>query len=211
MDEKKSTIIEKGFELFSLYGIRSVTMQDLGRELGMSKKTLYHYFNNKSDLVTEVMENTINNIMQELKEDPGNDINAVEEFFIHRRELLKKLSRQNTAIAFDLRKYYPDLFNKLKEIRREALYSAHKKNLEKGKKQGVYRRDVDTDFISRLMTGGHVFTFDPVYGIFSEEELLSPKFRNNLFQYHFRGICTEKGLKIFNDLMQQPDQNDNKI
>jgi len=205
MDEKKITIIKKGFELFKLYGIRSVTMEDLARELGVSKKTLYHCFDNKTHLVKEVMEHAANEIIQELEAEPEKDINAIEEFFFHKREVLKKLSRQNTAIAFDLSKYYPEVFNKLKETRRDALYKIHRKNLEKGKQEGLYRNNLDIDFISKLMTGGHVFTFDAVNGIFSEEELSSEKFRYNLFNYHFRGICSEKGLTIFKKLMNQSE------
>jgi AcrR family transcriptional regulator len=210
MDKKKLSIIEKGLELFNLYGIRSVTMEDLSREMGVSKKTLYHYFSNKSELVTEAMAYSARIIRTELEAEPDEEINAIKEFFFNKRAILKKLSRQNTAIAFDLRKYYPELFNMLKEMRRKLLYDIHKKNLDKGIKQDLYRETIDIDFISKLMTGGHSYTFDPIYGIFPEEELLSDKFRRNLFNYHFRGICSEKGMAVFNQLMQQtePIEND---
>jgi len=207
MEEKKLSILEKAFDLFKLYGIRSVTMKDLADEAGISKKTLYRYWSNKSELVNEAMEQTTKEIETKLETEPPDEMNAIEEFFFHRQEVLKQLSRQNTAIAFDLKKYYPDTFRKIKETRRKILYQAHQRNLNKGLKQGLYRADLDTDFISKLMTGGHIYTFDPVYGIFPEEELLSEKFRLNLFNYHFRGICTEKGLKIFKDLMHQSRSN----
>ncbi|MFW6043744.1 MAG: TetR/AcrR family transcriptional regulator [Marinilabiliaceae bacterium] len=207
MEEKKLSIIEKALELFRLYGIRSVTMKDLADESGISKKTLYRYWSNKNELVSEVMEQATDEIRQKLDKEPADEINAIEEFFFRRQEVLKQLSRQNTAIAFDLKKYYPDTFQKVKENRRKILYQAHKLNLNKGIKQGLYRADLDTDFISKLMTGGHVYTFDRLYGIFAEEELLSEEFRQNLFNYHFRGICTEKGLKIFKKLISQSGSN----
>ncbi|WP_462317425.1 TetR/AcrR family transcriptional regulator [Marinilabilia sp.] len=205
MEEKRISIIKKGLELFNLYGIRSVTMDELAQEMGVSKKTLYQYFNNKNDLVSEIMEFTANEIKTQLAKSPGANINAIEEFFFHRRELFKKLSRQNTAVVFDLRKYYPEVFKRLKEMRRKMLYNAYIKNFEKGIHQGLYRQDLDIDFLSRLMTGSHVFIFDPTYGIFSEEELISDKFRTNLFNYHFKGICTDKGYKIFNELMEKTE------
>lgn len=209
MEEKKLSITKKALSLFKFYGIRSVTMKDLADESGISKKTLYLYWSNKSELVNEVMEQATEEIKQKLEEEPEDDINAIEEFFFRRQEVLKQLSRQNTAIAFDLKKYFPDTFQNVKEARRKILYQAHEKNLKKGLKQGLYRADLDTDFISKLMTGGHIYTFDPVYGIFTEEDLLSDKFRLNLFNYHFRGICTDKGLKIFNDLMNQSESTPN--
>ena len=187
MDEKKLSIIKKGLQLFSLYGIRSVTMDDLAAGLSVSKKTLYQNFNNKSDLVAEVMDHVAQEIQDELESEPEEKMNAIEEFLVHRRDLFRKLSRQNTAIAY-LRKYYPDVFNRLKELRRKVLYEAYLKNLQKGINEGLYRKDLDIRFLSKLMTGGHVYTFDPVYGIFSEEELLSDKFRDRLLDYHFRGI-----------------------
>jgi AcrR family transcriptional regulator len=205
MDEKKLSIIKKGLELFSLYGIRSVTMDDLAREISVSKKTLYQFFNNKSELVKEVMEFTAQEILDQLESEPGDETNAIEEFFYHRRELFKKLSRQNTTVTFDLKKYYPDVFNKVKEIRRKVLSEVYIRNLKKGISQEVYRPDLDINFLASLMTGSHVFTFDPVYGIFEEEELLSDRFRNNLLNYHFRGICSEKGLGIFEKLMEQSE------
>lgn len=205
MDEKRISIIKKGLELFNLYGIRSVTMDELSQQMGVSKKTLYQFFHNKNDLVAEVMEFTANEIRTQLEKNPGEKINAIEEFFFHRKELFKKLSRQNTAVVFDLRKYYPEVFNRLKEMRRKMLYDAYIKNFEKGIHQGLYRQDLDIDFLSRLMTGSHVFIFDPTYGIFSEEELTSDKFRTNLFNYHFKGICTDKGYKVFKELMEKPE------
>ncbi len=209
MEEKKTLIIEKALELFKLYGIRSVTMKDLADESGISKKTLYRYWGNKNELVNEVMEQATEVIKKKLETEPEDEMNAIEEFFFYRQEVLQQLSRQNTAIAYDLKKYYPDTFLKIKETRREILYQAHKENLARGQKQGLYRPELDIDFISKLMTGGHIYTFDPVYGIFPEEELLSDKFRLNLFNYHFRGICTENGLKIFNELIN-PSESDNQ-
>ncbi|WP_158275652.1 TetR/AcrR family transcriptional regulator [Marinilabilia rubra] len=205
MEEKRISIIKKGLELFNLYGIRSVTMDELAKEMGVSKKTLYQHFNNKNDLVTEIMEHTSSEIKDQLETDPCEDVNAIEEFFFHRRELFKKLSRQNTNIVFDLRKYYPEVYSRLKEMRRQLLYDAYIKNFKKGIQQNLYRQDLDIDFLSRLMTGSHVFIFDPTYGIFSEEELISDKFRTSLFSYHFKGICTDKGYKIFEELMQKTE------
>ena len=178
-------------------------MDDLAREISVSKKTLYQYFNNKNELVSEIFEHTANEIREQLEKDPGENINAIEEFFFHRKELFKKLSRQNTSVVFDLRKYYPEVFNQLKEMRRTTLYDAYIRNFKKGIRQGLYRADLDINFLSRLMTGSHVFIFDPTYGIFSEEELISEAFRINLFNYHFYGICTDKGLKIFKKLMMK--------
>ena len=203
MEEKKQIIIEKTLELFSRYGIRSVSMDDIAGELGFSKKTLYQYFRDKQDLVLEAMRFSASGITNHFcifEQDPRN---AIESFLCHRKLLLEKLSKFNHTLVYDLRKYFPAIYNELKDLRIDQLYHAHLINLEQGMEEGLYRPDLDPKMIAKFMTVHHIYTFDPINGFFTDEEVFKNKFLEQFITYHFMGICTPKGLEFLDKLQKE--------
>jgi len=203
MEEKKRIIVDKTIELFSRYGIRSVSMDDIAGELGFSKKTLYQYFRDKQELVLEAMRFSASEVTNHFCVFEHDQRNAIESFLCHRKLLLEKLSKYNHTLVYDLRKYFPAIFNELKDLRIDQLYQAHLMNLKQGMNEGLYRADLNAEMIAKMMTAHHIYTFDPINGFFTDEEVFKSKFLEQFITYHFFGICTPKGLEILARLHEE--------
>ena len=100
-------------------------------------------------------------------------------------------------MLFDLRKYFPEVYQEFSIAKREFMYTSFLENLVRGKKEGIYRKDLDENILARL----NVFHNEKILetDIFSFEEIISSKFSNETFKYHLFGIVSEKGLKILKE------------
>ncbi len=197
MDEKTKFITEKVCQLFQTYGIKSITMDDIARELGFSKKTLYQYFNDKSDLVKAVVEMEFSKKDAEIEEAMKNQSNAIEAVFGYYRIQMGMLKDHKPSFMFDLRKYYKAVFEELRKRKHEKIIKTMLDNIKRGKKEGLYRNRINEDFISRL----HLVRIECIMdsGIFSMEDILSADFFTEFFKYHMYGIVSGKGRKFLND------------
>ena len=170
-------------------------MDDVAKHLCISKKTLYEYFTDKEDLVSQVvlMDNSNRNkFFQEIK---NRELNAIEELFEVYRMINTMFRDYNSSMEYDIHKYYPDLFSKVKDIRRKKMYETMYNNMNKGKREGLYRKDLNSKIIARL----HVFKVENMFDndIFTMEELVSFKVFNEVFVYHMQGIMSAKGRSFF--------------
>jgi TetR/AcrR family transcriptional regulator, cholesterol catabolism regulator len=195
MEEKVRHIIKQVSRLYQRYGIKSVTMDDVARHLCISKKTLYEHFSDKEDLVKQVLMLEYEQRGELFESVRSKELNAVEEMFEVYRLILDLYRDYNPSMEYDVRKYYPDLFNRIKEIRRKRMYTILYYNLNKGKKEGLYRRDMNSRIIARL----HVARSESMYEneLFTLEEITSMKVYHEMFLYHIYGILSPAGLKFF--------------
>lgn len=197
MNKEFENILIKVSALYRKYGIKSVTMDDVAHELGMSKKTLYQYVSDKTELVQMVVEHIRGCNFRAMKHKKGADLNAIEEL-IEVSQYVNSLMRDHSpSYEYDLRKYYPDIFSKLMSARRKLMYESMIANIRKGKKEGLYRSELDEKIISKL----HLLRIENMQSseIFAEEEKHSSKFFREIFVYHIHGLATDKGRKILRD------------
>jgi len=197
MDETRKEYIVRVNTLFKKYGIKSVTMDDVSRELGISKKTLYTFFRDKSDLVEQVLKLEFEEKSCSLKESMANKTNALEELFEYYKVQIKMLSSQKLNFLYDLKKYYPSLFEKFNFHKKELMFNRVKDNLKRGKDEGYYRKDLNEDIITRL----HIARIESLRtsDLFSMEEITSPTFFAEAFKYHVYAIASNKGRKIIDE------------
>jgi len=120
-----------------MYGIKSITMDDVSRELGMSKKTLYQFVTDKDDLVGKFIDNEIAIRQEEICKCFRTGLNAIDELFEISIFMNKIMRNQNPATEYDLKKYYPEHYQKIVKTRREGIYRYILTNLENGKKEGL--------------------------------------------------------------------------
>lgn len=207
MEDKKDFILSQVGKLYLRFGIRSVTMDDVARELGISKKTLYQYFKDKEDLVDQVVDSYfLNNPNFNLLEVEG--MNAIDRIMNVRSHMIKMFKLVQNNLEYDLKKSYPKVYNKIIKFKREKIYEDNLSVMEQGKKEGLFREDVDSDFAARLMVGRFLLTFNPDNGIFTDEEVRDIQLFDQIIDYHFHGICTEKGLEYFKQQLNNV-QNEN--
>jgi TetR/AcrR family transcriptional regulator, cholesterol catabolism regulator len=201
MNEEMKNILEKVKCLYLKYGIKSVTMDDVSRELGISKKTLYQYVKDKGELVEKVVDLEMQSRKKELKCIERSDLNAIEELLEVNRQVVEMLQNFNPATEYDLKKYYPDLYHRVLESRREHMHQSILENIRKGREEGIYRNNFDADIIAKL----NVLRFEHLFQseIFSSNELSSKKFFRELFIYHIHGIANQNGLKVLENKISE--------
>jgi TetR/AcrR family transcriptional regulator, cholesterol catabolism regulator len=192
MNEELKTILGKVRELYMKYGIKSITMDDVARELGISKKTLYQYVTDKDDLVGKFLDNEIAMRQEEICKCFKIGFNAIEELFEISLFMNKLIRDQNPATDHDLKKYYPQHYQKSIKVRREGIYNYILLNLKKGIREGLYRKNMNSEVIARFyLWRSENANLD---GFFTTEEFSSGKLFVELIAYHIRGIATETGI-----------------
>lgn len=176
-------------------------MDDISRELGMSKKTLYQYVKNKEELIHLMIQAHI-----ELEKEIMTDIlkvskDAISEMFGVAKHVLETLSKLPSTTLYDLQKYYPKSWQLVEAFHKQFIYKSIKNNLERGVKEKLYRSEIDCDIIAKLYVGKSTIVADE--SVFPSNEYNKEVLFKTYFLYHIHGIATEKGVKKMNKHMEQ--------
>ena len=197
----QTQIINKAEDLFLRYGLKSVTMDDIARKLGISKKTLYQYVENKTDLVSKIMLAHIEEEKAMMEEVSTNSGNAIEEMFKVARYALQQLRKLSPTLVYDLQKYYGDIWILLQKLHREHGQQMIRENIERGKKQGVYRADINEDIMAKLYVSNTFTLVDE--DVFPLKNYNKEKLFIEFIKYHIHGIASEKGLELYKNYIQR--------
>ena len=205
MSEELKNILQKVRELYMKYGIKSITMDDVALELGISKKTLYQYVTDKDDLVGKFVFNEIELRQEEICKCFKTGFNAIEELLEISIFMNKLIRDQNPATDHDLKKYYPHHYQKMVNVRREGIFNYIFQNMKKGMAEGLYRDDIDAEIISKL----YISRVESIHlnDLFTVEEFTSLKLFIELLNYHIRGIATENGIMVLNKKLKELETN----
>jgi len=197
--------IKKVCTMFKDYGIKSVTMDDVARELGISKKTLYLHFNDKSELVSIILDREFEEKAKEFDIAMSDKENAIEEVFGFFKVQMNLLANHKPNFLYDLKKYYPSLYDNFSDKKKSRMIESILNNLKRGKKEGLYRKDLNEELITRM----HVARLESIMtsGMFTIEELISPEFFSEAFKYHLYGIASKKGWNIVNSSIDKIIEN----
>ncbi|MBZ0327814.1 MAG: TetR/AcrR family transcriptional regulator [Altibacter sp.] len=197
----KQKIIQTAAELFLNLGFKSVTMDDIASHMGISKKTIYSHFNNKTELVHKatlcVFHEVICGIdhIRNLEKDP------IEELYEIKKFAMMQLKNEKSSPQYQLQKYYPEIYNTLKEKQFEKMHECTVVNLKRGIALGLYRESLDVEFVSRIyFIGVSGLKEDALFPVqkFPKAELME-----HYLEYHLRGIVTAEGLKTLNKFIKQ--------
>ncbi|MGA2405896.1 MAG: TetR/AcrR family transcriptional regulator [Bacteroidales bacterium] len=208
MNEELKNILLKVRELYMKYGIKSITMDDVATEMGISKKTLYQFVTDKEELVGKFVDNDIEIRKEEIHKCFKIGFNAIEELFEISAFMNKIMRDQNPATDYDLKKYYPHHYEKIVKTRREGIFDYILLNIKKGKKEGLYRDDLNEEIITKLYLSR--LENSQFNELFSAEEFTSIKLFVELLNYHVRGIATEKGIIVLEKKINELETNYNK-
>jgi TetR/AcrR family transcriptional regulator, cholesterol catabolism regulator len=203
--DAQEKIHKAALNLFFKYGIRHVTMDDIARDLGMSKKTIYQYYREKDDLVNRLCDLELKvhecdfNALHQGAKDPVHELMLISE------KLKDMMQNINPTFFLDLRKFYPRAFVRYQEFREACGYQNIHSNVRKGIESGYYRPELDPDFVSRyrlaqidMLMFGDYFTY---------EKRSFVKTSELLFDLFVHSICTNKGQKLFNTYKKLPEKN----
>jgi AcrR family transcriptional regulator len=192
MEQQEQQIIEGALAMYLRFGIKSVTMDDVASELGMSKKTIYRFFENKAELVDRVVKHLFGSVVRQLEETSAKHENAIDELFAMDQVVGEAIKKNHPAIMFQLRKYYPDSFAFIMEARRNMILSMTRNNLQKGIQSGLFRGDMDVEIIAQLYYSRVLLIGDENH--FLDEDCPVEAFNRENLVYHIRGIASESGI-----------------
>jgi AcrR family transcriptional regulator len=181
-------------DLFLRLGIKSITMDDVARELGISKKTLYTFVESKDDLVQKVLERHILHEKETCIVSFKNAKNAIEEMFSVIDSNSQQMSQMKANIVHDLQKYHREAWEMMSEFQRGFLYQIVRANLERGVNEGLYRDNFDVDIITRLHIATTFQLFDET--IFPHNTFKRDVIFKEYLMHYLHGILSEKGRKF---------------
>jgi len=195
MEEKVNKILEQVSELYFKYGIKSVTMDDVARELGISKKTLYEYFTDKNDLVAKFLDFHIQKIREVFEVENEDSGNAIDHLLYISKILMNFLKDLNPSVHYDLQKYYPEIFKSLFEYKRNNMLDSVKQNIIRGMQEGLYRKDLNPEIIAHIYVNRVEASMDANF--LRSKDVTSSELFSEMFTYHIRGISSKKGIEYF--------------
>ena len=196
----KEKIINKSTEMFLTLGFKSVTMDDIANELGISKKTIYVHFPNKTKLIESVTMHMFNTISCGIENICNLKKSPIKEIYDIKNLVRDHLKGEKTSPQHQLQKYYPKIFESLKEKQFKVMNECVKDNLSRGIESGLYRSNLNIDFIARIYFNNMVGLKDPK--LFPLKDFSMNELIDNFLEYHIRGISTEKGNKVLNSIIK---------
>ncbi len=189
----KEKIIQQAAELFLTLGFKSVTMDDIAQKMGISKKTIYKHFKNKTKLVEATTLHIFNIISDGINCICAQQKNPIEELFDVKDFVMKHLKNEKSSPQFQLKKYYPEIHRSLQIKQFEVMQDCVIENLNRGIEQGLFLKELNIAFIARIYFLGITGIKDEQ--LFPIENFPKKKLMNDYLMYHIRGIATPKGLK----------------
>ena len=190
----KERILQKATDLFMRYGIRSITMDEIAAQLGISKKTIYQFFTDKDEIVEAVVDQEIRQHESECEQFRGNSDNAVHEIFIALEKMEEMMKSMNPLIMYDLEKHHPKSYRKFKQFKYQFMYEVMKENLERGVREELYREDVNIDIVCRHRIESVFMGFNQ--DVFPQNRYKITQVSFELAVLYLHSIATAKGKKL---------------
>ena len=192
--ELKDRIKEKADELFRRYGIRSVTMDEIATQLGVSKKTIYQSFKDKNELVDAVMEDMLEYNKVCCTEGRNKAANAVQEVYFGMESIQEMLDNMNPSILFDIERGHPKTFKRFKDFKYNFLFHLMKTNVKRGKEEGLYREEINAEIICKARLELIMLAFNEE--IFPKHQYSLVYIQQQLIEYFLYALVTPKGYKL---------------
>ena len=190
-------ILAQASELFVKSGIKAITMDDIARETGVSKRTIYEHFRDKDDLLLACLNFMDKAQSIETDQITKNSANSVEMALSLLKNAMKNLKSFNPLFFDDLRKYHYEVWKKTYVINNEKSVDQIQILLRKGINEGYLREEIDIDMMTRLLHAQFKILTDDNYfpsGNYSKLSVFEAA-----MIYMFRGIATKKGLEIIDN------------
>jgi len=185
----KDKIIKKATNMFLKLGFKSVTMDDIAGEMCISKKTIYKYFSTKETLIEEGTEVVHQNIHRLMEEVISQNHNAIKENFVMREMFRQMFQSFDQSPAYQLKKHYPEIYQKMIANEIEDCSQMFRQNIEKGIAQGLYRADVDVEAAVK-------FYYTLIFSINENTKMEKDAYEleGKALEYHSRAIATPEGV-----------------
>lgn len=192
-------IIETARTMMYQHGIKRITMDDIARHAGISKKTIYETFDDKNELVMALLHDELSKNQQQITSFASNSKNAIEEIVATMNYMAQEFAVINPVMFYDLIKYHHLAWNSFNNFMEECVNNMIEQNLKRGIIEGLYRSDLKIKILSRLrllqiemIINGKSFPVHKYNFVDVHIELM---------KHFLSGIATLKGHKLINKLL----------
>ena len=186
--------------MFLQYGYKSVTMDDLAEHMGISKKTIYTYFNDKISLIRSSVWYIFDEVKTKIIGVQESMDNPIEALYEIKKIAVEVLGNKDKSPQYQLQKYYPSIYTEIRSKELSALGDCFEMSLKKGMDSGLFRSDLNTNFITRIYFNGFRGLRD--IELFPPEDYEIDDIIGSYIDYHLRAIVTPKGLKFLEQFKQ---------
>ncbi|MBA4299786.1 transcriptional regulator, TetR family [Algoriphagus alkaliphilus] len=193
--ETRKRILEIATEQFARYGVRAVTMEDIARQAGVSKKTIYQEFSDKKDLVKEAFEKILDEDRCKLAFILETEDGVIEHLVKTSKMMRERLQNMNPMVILEIQKYFPEAWKMFEAFKVEVIMKDLVKVIEKGKELGYFRAEIDSEILAKTRVNQITSSFDPSNFINPNHNLADEQMV--LLDHFLHGIFTEKGRLAF--------------
>ena len=188
-------ILSASAELFSQYGFKTITMDDIARRAGISKKTLYQHFANKQEVVNDSViwyKNQMTENCASMLNDAENAIEAMVRMLAYFDTMHKRI---NPMAMFEMQRFFPDAYKIFRELLISRDVVMIKDNILQGVQEGLYREDINADLLARYRLETSMLVLQPNLLISDRNDLMSVALE--IGEHFLYGIMTPKGEKLY--------------
>ena len=197
MEDQKEKILQASEQLFMQYGLKSVSMDDVARQLGISKKTIYNYLKDKKDLVYQVLQSHFTKKEAACQAIFSKNENPVNQMLSIGQHIVVNYQSLNPGLINDLRKYFPKGWTLVNEYKNNIIRHFIIANLINGMEQGYYRSDINVEVIADLYLNlTEIITHSSTL---ENAQTKFPLIVSEMIYYHLHGVCSEKGIAYLNE------------
>jgi len=207
--EPKERILQKAADLFFRYGIRSVTMDEIAGQLGISKKTIYQYYTDKDEIVEGIIDREI--VQNECKCNMyfSNSENAIHEIMLSLDGMEEMLKATNPLIMYDLEKHHIKAHKKFKNHTGQFWYNIIVDNLERGIKEGLYRPELNKDIVAKYRIESVFISFNQ--DMFPHSKYMISDVGREIGTLFLYSIATQQGVEMIEKYRREANQNKPKL
>ena len=198
--EIKEKIVAGAGNMFTKYGVRSVTMDDVARELSISKKTIYQHFKDKDEIVTVATAAHMEMEKREFREIAETAVDAIDEIARLSTCVRKNVAELNPSLLFDLQKYHRKAWEVYMEFKNEFIMNSIKHNLHRGISEGYYRDEIDPEMLAILRVEQVQMAFDEK--IFPRTKFDFREVQMQMFDHFVNGLVTKKGRILYDEYIK---------
>jgi AcrR family transcriptional regulator len=189
--ELKERILQEADQLFHVYGIRSVSMDDIARRAGVSKKTIYQYYADKDDLVSTMVHQMLSQDIRDFQTIAQIAKDAIEEVVLGSEKIKTMIRSVNPVVVFDLQKYHPKAWSIYKNFKEQYFVGSLIRLMQRGIEEGYFRKDINVEVLAKMRVEQVQMAFDPALFPFDKYNVMDVQWA--FFDHFIHGIITLKG------------------
>ncbi|WP_020605842.1 TetR/AcrR family transcriptional regulator [Spirosoma spitsbergense] len=197
----KERILAEAERLFWKFGVRSVTMEEIAKQLGISKKTIYQHFSDKEQILYQVIQHKTSRNQSEMDCMVTDTANPVEEILNVLNMMQKNADQVSPNLLMDIKRYYPQAFSLFRQYKEGQIMRSILENIQKGILQGLYRADMNPAILARLRVEQIELAFN--HDLFPSDQYSMHDVQAELIHHFVRGMLTEKGFEVYNQYVNK--------